>query len=739
MGRKTWSSFGIFGLVPLISFAGITPVNQRGTDACFSLMRPKAPHLAYRPTLVTDALTTSSEVDRLVEKVENEISSRTGQQLRIRARNDQGEETTFTALKSDFDGAHARVAKTPSIATPPGGRILKQVQFGYLKSDGFRAVVPLQYLVLNSENQVLEYGAGSDNALSAFHQNLIGRALSKAELKRIEDLNGKLLSDLRADPAARAKLREFAKSRGWNLKTLEPMLERSGLAYFDAEHFNLHEWRKKNGYSIKEMRDAGWMKISFNSAGEPSFSVDRIDGIRIPYHTKNGRIPIWRTRNTGHRFPKLPKYLGWPTDRAIDREFSVAEKLYQSELLEGARGKTVVITEGEFKCLIATQETGVITVGIPGISQFDSDIASALIDSGASEFVVILDRDAKGKALLRTDGISDSERAAYQIAKSLETAALAQKQNHIKIRIGLLPPGPAGEKLGIDDLILKVGPKPFLDTIKSAESSSDYAKNLGLDENFMELARRRSISRKALGEIQALREKAPLTPAMSQTASTLRFLNKELDRTFLTYLDHEFSGARSLSQVDARYGSISSISEVPNGRKKTLTRGAENAPVKVGKSYVDVESFTGDLAFLDYATIEAKGERCFPVPCGTTPYTTADLREAFSSGNLSGSLASDFEQGLKLADENGFVPQSFQDYLTVLSAGHVSEIFPAEEYGYVFEGQLKDSGRAAHLPLFIAKKDSGRAVAFIRMHTEEASTSNSRKQFEEIYQWIRER
>jgi hypothetical protein len=620
-------------------------------------------------------------------------------------------------------GATFRVGERPNAPWPKGAALLTSLELGYLRDDGFRSAVPIAYLLVARDGAVLEVGAGSKEALRAIRETLFGRTLSVSELARMDELNRRLLARLREEPATRAKLDAFAKARKWKSGTAEA----GGLAYYDAESFDLKAWAKENGYTNREMHDAGWYRLQFDARGEARYRPEHIDGIRIPYFAgSDGKsIPIWRTRNTGKQFPNLPKYLAWPLNRAIDRDFGVAERLYQSGLLAKARGKTVVITEGEFKCLVATREAGVITVGIPGITQFDADLAKSLVDSGASEFVVILDRDPKGKALLRSDGVSDSERAAYQIAKELEAAGAA------KVRVGTLPTGPVGEKLGIDDLVLSQGPKPYLETIAGAIPSADYAKKLGLDESFMELARRRSSVRKALEKVSAYQERETLSPELLATVSKLRKMVTVLNEGYSAFLDFEFGGAVSLNQADARFGSIGRVSQIPGLAKKKFTSvGVEPLPLSV---------FSDELLILDYAAAGVKTEACFPLPCGGLPYSTKELRAAFDTGQPTGSLASDYEQGAALAAASDFVAKDFRDFVAVVSAGRVADAFPLDDYRYFFGAAFVDgAGKRVGVPVAVVKKDGSKAVALVRAFTDAKEAEGSREQFKDWYRFLRE-
>jgi hypothetical protein len=727
-------SLKISGLVALTvvasfpAFAGFPVFDE--TNACFPLMRPRRATTGEIDVqkLLRQALSETAEAQSEVESALDRISWRRRQRLRITARDRPLD--GWVARPTDFEATVFRIVGTspaePAHKIPQGGKIIRSLDLGYVRNDGYHAEVPIQYLVIDAEAKVREVAFGSAEALEEFRAHLFGRAFSPKLSAKIEEVNRKIFQALAAHPQARAKVQAFAKARGWP----EGVTEAGRLVYYDETILDLKAWAKANGYRLEDLRDAGWLLLTYDKSGRSFFRPTRHEGIRIPYG-EGDSIPIWRTRNTGKSKPGAPKYLSWQLDRSINREFTVAEKLYQSGLLRHARGQTVVITEGEFKCLVATKITGIPVVGIPGITQFDSDLAKTLVESGAKEFVVILDRDPKGKAMLRADGVSDSERAAYAIAKDLEAAGAT------RVRVGSLPAGAAGEKLGIDDLILKYGDAPFRNTIDQAVDAESYARRLGLDTSFMEVARRRAEVRRALTAIQAVRERGEtIAESLALPNARLRRMAAKLNEAYSTYLDAELGGAASFQQADARWGSIGRVNAVPDPlRTKRFHRS--------GQTDEPLSSFADEMLMLDYAASDLRGDGCFPVPCSGLPYSSTELRNAFDTQEFSGSLASDFEQGSAIAARSGFTPKSYADFLAVVSAGRVAESFPIDDYRYVFGGRfarvLKEAGREKFgAPLMIAKKDTPRAVAFVRLFDEETEVRNSREQFGRMYRFLRE-
>ena len=102
------------------------------------------------------------------------------------------------------------------------------------------------------------------------------------------------------------------------------------------------------------------------------------------------------------------RYLSSPLNRSLNTALPVQSRMYNSWKLGSAAGKTIVITEGEFKSAIATRSTGILHLGILGIHEFDESMLQAIVDAKPAKVIVVLDRDPKAMALQRVDEVTDS-------------------------------------------------------------------------------------------------------------------------------------------------------------------------------------------------------------------------------------------------------------------------------------------------------------------------------------------
>jgi hypothetical protein len=540
-------------------------------------------------------------------------------------------------------------------ALPEGARLITQAEFGYDLSGGFRSLGPISYAVVGKDGRVLEVGGGSSVLLRELKWHIFGRTLSAGELRRLSEVNRKIIDELRADPQAKAKVAEFAKKRGWP----EGLAEQAQLAYFSETILPLDKWAAKNGYTLLELRDAGWYLLTFDNQGRPKYKTNGEDSIKIPYFAdaRETRIPIWRTRALRER-DDGKKYIGWQLDRSVRREFTVAETLYNGWKLGSARGQTVVITEGEFKCLVAESTTGLITVGIPGITQFDRNIASGLISSGAKEFVVILDRDPVGKGLARLDEVTDSQRAAYMIARELQAAGATN------VKVGRLPDAFDGAKLGIDDLILAKGTGPYLQTIAEAVTPDQYAKELKLDLTLQDLLIRRQRLRKTLENYQRSADTGGPRVSPEELQRVVE-ANAEVERAFRAYILQTYH-AKSIAQPSYKHRSL----PVADVRARLPAMRLRNGTTLPSKAAAD------EIIVLNDVTSEVQ---------------PADLQRSDD-----------------VARDSGFTPATENEQRQLRIAGKLAHDFPLEEYHFEFGVKV---GAGASIPIVIIKKASNKVVA----------------------------
>ncbi len=588
------------------------------------------------------------------------------------------------------------VGHSPRGPLPPGARVVRNVSFGYaLGSSPFRRLGSLNYVVLSSEGKILEAGGGSPTLLRELRFHVFGRTLSPQEYATIAEVNAKLIAHLRAHPEGQSRLADFAKKRGWP----QGLQDEASLAYFDDALTPLVKWAESNGYTLDQMRDAGWVLLKFDPRGQPLYQVSESNVIRIPYFEADGRtIPIWRTRVIQPRTPDSPKYVGWQLDRSIARPAKVAEKLFNGGALAKAKGKTVVITEGEFKCLVATKESGVLTVGLPGITEYDDTIIRGLVDAKAAQYVVILDRDPLGKGLMRVDEITDSERAAYSIALELRRAGAAN------VKVGVPPDVFEGGKVGIDDLILAKGAEPYHQTIRDAMSPEDYARARGLDPTFQELySRRQGLRRAVERHLQSVDRDGPRIDP--KRFDLIQHELDELNAAFSTYLEREFRNARQIAQPSHNFPSLRTAPNLPEGVRGRLGSGAE----------LPAPAFEGDILLMDFVPGDLKRSACPESRCGQLAFSEADVAKAAQGADSP--AREDHAKGLGLAQATGFAPSTAEEHGNVALAGHLAHAFPPDDYRMEFNVTIGST----KIPLVVIHRGKNKVVAMAELKTAASS------------------
>lgn len=599
-----------------------------------------------------------------------------------------------------------------AVATEPQseeGTVYKRVDFGYNIYGDFRRIGFINHLRMDSEGSVAEVGFGSELARDYFLHHLFGRTSSPEVRERIRVVQEEVFAYLRSSPAAQEKLQEFSRSRGWPAG-LEDV---AGLAYFDNRITSLEELAALKGISDEEMYLAGWYDLSFTQSGQSSYSVRDFKVIRIPYF-KDGRTEVWRTRNLRPSRATSHKYTSWPLDRSVEREFCVEEKLYYGWELEKAKRQKLVITEGEFKCLVATQASGILTVGIPGITEVDETIIQALVKADASEYIVVLDRDPRGKGFMRVDGITDSERAAYGIAMDLQRAGAKN------VHVGRIPNARNGQKVGIDDLILDQGVEAYLHVINDALDPQHYAKAIGLSETFFLLMQSRQQIKKALEQYEhsVRRGGQHVDEEVYEDAIRLR---DEIEQLYADFLLERFRGAFRIDQPSRENMVFFRTSSIEDADKKIAM--AQN-----GEGFA-LEHFQNDIIFFHYFPADTpralmwigKNDLMFPL-------SMQDITRFFKTGvSESRDLPLLLRLGLEVlgkTPEDGQSAQweSVHDVGRTLLAGYVSRDFPQDEFTfipdltfYVNRGTHWDEH--VRIPLAIFKKSSGEAVAFVNLTT----------------------
>ena len=568
----------------------------------------------------------------------------------------------------------------PEIKT--GQRLFQNIRLSYrLASGEIREMGNLSYLILNADESVAEVGAGSQALIDEFKNNIFGHEVTLAEQERVFELNRKLYEALSQEPRVQMKLKEFSESRGWNAGFEKEMK----LIYFNNEFLDLKAWAKENHFSDQEMKNAGWFERRFDRNGMVKYAVRNHNTIQIPFFmdVEQTKIIAWRTRVLKKVRPDMPKYLSFPLDRARTESPPVFSRLYQSWKLAQAKNKTLVITEGEFKSALATHVSGILTLGLPGITEFDEASMQAVVDANPSEVIIILDRDPKGKALMRLDEVTDSERAAYTIALDLQAKGL-------KVRVGTLPDVFDGGKVGIDDLILAKGLMPYLETIKQAVSPTVYASMHKLDPVFQELLTRKRKLVQALSRYQDSESRGGLKVSEAVLLSANSNIEK-LEAALAFYLTQVKNTDRRLDQPSAQYQFIPQAAELP----------------KALRLRYQSESTAGKFITLSPDWIRANILLMQIPEVALTEISESELTK----------------RGQKIIEMANISKTVEIDQQTLFLAGYLYTIFPLDDYEYNFNAKLEktfnhERSVSEVIPLMISKKDTKKIVAFAELKNE---------------------
>ncbi len=622
----------------------------------------------------------------------------------------------FPKEASFYKDAKFVVAKYPKDSNPAESQIFYRIDFGYQLKDGFRKLGTANYIILDRANLVLEIGCGSKEMANEIKAHIFGRQLLKHELNTIIEINNKIFTALRNNPKAQGKMREFAEKRKWPAG----IIEQAQLVYYSHEILPLAEWAKKNNYTMTQIRDAGWGLLKFDESGVAFLDISKEDSVKIPFFNNQHQtgIPVWRTRNIEKRTDGK-KYLGWQIDRSIDREFQANETLYNAWKLPQAKGKPIIITEGEFKCMIAEKSTGILTLGIPGITQFEKSHAKAIVEAKPSEVIVILDRDPKGKGLMRVDGITDSQRAAYTIAKMLKDFG----QDNVKV--GQLPDAFNGSKVGIDDLILAQGVEPYLNTIKNATSIVEYAQRVGLDTTLHELHIRYQALVKSWENYKTSKTRSGQALNGNEEKSIFTKI-QQAKINFQKYLSNKYNGAHSFNEPYFKFQYIQAANQKYN-QDSTYAVTRDGQEIK-GSSLKD------QIILLDSVTKNIKSEICAGRPCYKIDLSTSDMyRLASPRSGLSAEEASIAKNAKEIVIEHNL--DAAKDLSTVLLAAKLRSDFPKDEYDFEFNVKIKSPIGERYdevVPLVIYKKENGKAVVFARLRTEESQSHETNYLFNRV-------
>jgi len=645
----------------------------------------------------------ADSLEVVIAHLKAETDTRLQHPLYIRGYSEKGSSHEIPVDPARYQSAQFALATDPQSEE---GTVYKRVDYGYSIFGDFRRIGFLNFVRMDSSDEaVLEVGFGSELARDYFHHHLFGRTFSPEQRERMRAVQEAVFAHVKKNPTAQEKLREFSRSRAWPTGLEEIAV----LAYFDNRITPLEELADREGISSEDMYVTGWYDLSFTQSGQVTYSVRDFQVIRIPYFTTDKRIEVWRTRNLRPSRATSHKYTSWPLDRSVERTFCVEEKLYYGWDLEKAMGHTLVITEGEFKCLVATQLSGILTVGIPGITEVDDTLVDALVQANASEYIVVLDRDPRGKGFMRVDGITDSERAAYGIALALQRAGAHN------VRVGRIPNVRNGQKVGIDDLILDQGVEAYLRVITDSVEPQHYAQAIGLNETFYLLLHSRQRIKKALEHYDhsVRRGGRHVDEDVYQEAL---WLHDKIETLYASFLIERFRGAFRIDQPSRENIVLFRTSSIDGAERKiAMTQHGEG---------IALEHFQSDIIFFQFFPADIPRESLHVGRNDlTVPFSMEALLQFFQTGESeSPDLPLFLQQGLDvlgMTPEEGRVASwmSIHDLGIILLAGYLSQDFPTDEFTFVpelafFVDRKTHWDEHIRIPLAIFKKSSGEAVAF---------------------------
>lgn len=450
---------------------------------------------------------------------------------------------------SEYEKARFVVAEQ-MIEAPEGTVLHKYVQFGYngtkktgpyfekVKKLGFKNFGTLTYLLVDSQTgKIIEVGGMNKDLLNEFKLHLKGRDIHEKELLRYSEVYKMMIKHFQRQEDGRAILEDFNTNRGWP----KGFAKDAGFFYLESVQ-KLMAWAKQNEVTPEELIRMGVVRRNFAKLGTPyEYTMICSHSILIPYFDSNGDVVKIKARQL-KKTVTGKKYLDFLEDRAISNGNQLSRRLFNSEVLKNVEGKPIIITEGEIKSLVATRIGKVDTVAIPGISQFEDDMAHALVAAKASEYIVVLDRDPKGKALMNLDNLTDSQRAAYAIAAKLQEAGAPV------VKVGVIPDTrQTGSKIGLDDLILMEGPGSVSDIIKNARTLDAYAQEFKIDRKIAELLTMQTVLVQTLRGAH-LAIKLGLDTVNSSDVTLLDNFKSRIENDFTSHLAAHYPGSKNIRQ-----------------------------------------------------------------------------------------------------------------------------------------------------------------------------------------------
>lgn len=583
------------------------------------------------------------------------------------------------------------VGAAPNSVLAQSARFESSVFFGYrLAENKLRKNVVADRVHFNEAGEIVAVEVAHKLMRRELIRHSAGRKFYPLEKKRIQKLNGQLFDVLRNHPDFQEKLAEFVQDRGWP-KTLA---KKARLVYFDSAVFDVVGWARQNGYTKQELVDSGWAALHFDRQGRPEYRVLRGPSIKIPFVNAENKIVSFRTRNLEKE--ARSRYLSWPHNRSItNHNHKVEKELYNSNALNTAKGKTVVITEGEFKTIVANEfAPEIVTVGINGIHRISRLAIQKIVQSGAQEVIVLFDRDPVAKAIRRVDRVTDSQREAYDIALKLQAAG------HSNVRVGRLPDVFSGDKVGLDDLILAKGPELFRKAVESALEPAAYAYETGIHPQLHRISRELSLRRRILKHYR-FSEMRGGRKVDDQTVETLKEEIAQLKTEQAALLAKNYNGAYRFHQPDARYDHLPAV---PHGKRSRAK-----------------ERYRDEIVLLDYV-LDANG--CYG--CLKSQVTLNDLNLAFyelqrGQPISNETIAKTLLRGLEYAKERSLPlqksPENFYELMDLYLLGMLAEKFPTSDYSIEFRTKIYNAlaGNPLEITFSVVSKSNEKVQAFAHL------------------------
>jgi hypothetical protein len=654
----------MFKRAPVLFFLSLPGFSYAGSISCVEVYNviPKITRISkadaqatvLKPSLVKQighVLSESSSSERKIQALLHPFKRYEMETLFFRQRDKTGDHLYFTLNRNANILADAELTL---ITKFPKGVPLRNVEFGYQNQHSKKVqnlgVIP--GIVLDANGLPTRFLFHNQEQLEVFRAHYFGRPFSEKMRSAVLKINTALFKYLENHPAALVKIAEFEKKRGWPAETAKKI----GLVYYSSDVVDLLAFGKEHGFDYVDMASAGWLKPYVNKHGGISYRDNSNDSIRIPFYdeTDPSKIAFWRTRNLR---PAAPKYLSWPKDRSLFEDAPLFEEFYNSWNLNKVKGQRIVLTEGEFKCAIGELTTGVFHLGVPGIGQFHTSMLDKIVKAQPSEVVVLFDRDPIGKALLRLDEVTDSQRASYLIAKQLEAAG-------ISVKVATLPDLYNGKKIGIDDLLLSHGTDPYTKALDQAISADDYAKAFKIDVPLSLLTDRRNKIRRAVQKYDT---------ANSTAAGFMSIQQRAIYNDLQTQLIHV---EEALNQyMETKYPERGQMLD-PSDRFVEIRPGTPLAPVTIQTPAGDFD-VSSPIIKISMTTSDVKscpGTSCFAISRDTTQWSFLSEAEKFK----------------------------------VVSAG-LGAVFPNDDYTYISGPVFKGQPYA----LLVIRKESRTPVAIV--------------------------